>query len=562
MTFSFCIFTSFFFTSVGLCDVDEKGVQYVLLCRVILGNMEAIEPGSQESFPSSEIYDSGVDDCLNPKCYVMWPSHLSTHIWLEYLVSFKLAPQVQNYLLGLKGLWFHPSPKEVATDICALQPVTCESGQGPTTPWISFKVLFEVIQDKISSVARELLLHHYEELKESKITREEMVKKMMIIVGEKILLEALKKLHHCPSLWYKSRVEAVSNDPTKTAAEHLDDTGRNCLTPSANHGDSHAPNGNHGNSHAPNAVTEQSKALSTKGCGTLAADMVPKGHDFLAASSMPETSSPAVAIFRDSPGAEPEGIVSPIQIMSPGISATRCSKTQDSFVGRMPPIVCEGLLRTSGKPVSLGMEICNSVAPTRGHPGYASLAPTNGSKSHGIFAPDFAPSPKVCESIVPRLALGNSKSTGMKRFNSAPRMTPEGQKFPSLGIASQSPDSVKDLNRLTSVVVSPVHAKERGNSTSMSTDGCDPLALSITPKSHDPPASSKEPKYHESATADTMLQSYHHQAQDAATKVHNAPTSITGEPKSSGSILDDSSHVVRAADILVALSTPREKGGH
>jgi len=86
--------------SVGLCDVDEKGVQYMLLCRVILGTVEAVEPGSQESFPSSEIYDSGVDGCSNPKCYVMWPSHLSTHIRLEYLVSFKLVPKVRSKMIN------------------------------------------------------------------------------------------------------------------------------------------------------------------------------------------------------------------------------------------------------------------------------------------------------------------------------------------------------------------------------------------------------------------------------------------------------------------------------
>jgi hypothetical protein len=68
----------------------------MLLCRVILGNMEPVEPGSQETFPSSEMYDSGVDDCSNPKCYVMWPSHLNTHMRLEYLVSFKLIPKVQS----------------------------------------------------------------------------------------------------------------------------------------------------------------------------------------------------------------------------------------------------------------------------------------------------------------------------------------------------------------------------------------------------------------------------------------------------------------------------------
>ena len=95
----FIISTSLFFTSVGLCDVDEKGVQYMLLYRVILGNLEAVEPGSHEFFPTSEIYDSGVDNCLYPKCYVMWPSHLSTHMQLEYLVSFKLAPEARSKII-------------------------------------------------------------------------------------------------------------------------------------------------------------------------------------------------------------------------------------------------------------------------------------------------------------------------------------------------------------------------------------------------------------------------------------------------------------------------------
>lgn len=105
-----------------------------------------------------------------------------------------------DYLLGLKGLWFHPSPKEVAMDISTLQPIMGETGEAPTSPWISFRVLFAMIQDNISSVAKELLFHHYEELKENEISREEMVKKMIIIVGEKLLLETLKKLHYCVSL--------------------------------------------------------------------------------------------------------------------------------------------------------------------------------------------------------------------------------------------------------------------------------------------------------------------------------------------------------------------------
>ncbi|KAK1629955.1 hypothetical protein QYE76_004270 [Lolium multiflorum] len=140
--------------------------------RVIMGNMEAVTSGSQDSFPSSGIYDSGVDDCSNPKCYVMWASHVNT-----YPYSFRIS----YYLLGFKGLWFHPSPKEVAMDISTLQPV---------------RVLFAIIQENISSVARELLFHHYEELKDNEITREEMVKKITIIVGEKLILESLKKPHY------------------------------------------------------------------------------------------------------------------------------------------------------------------------------------------------------------------------------------------------------------------------------------------------------------------------------------------------------------------------------
>ncbi|EES15499.1 uncharacterized protein LOC8055479 [Sorghum bicolor] len=589
------------FTSVGLCDVDEKGVQYMLLCRMILGNVEAVEPGSQESFPSSEIYDSGVDDCSNPKCYVMWPSHLSTHIRLEYLVSFKLVPKVRNYLLDLKGLWFNPSLKEVGMDISTLQPVMCETGEGPTSPWISFRVLFAVIQDNVSSVAKELLFHHYEELKESIITREEMVKKMIIIVGEKVLLEALKKLHYCPSLWYKPSVEAVSSDSVMAAPEQLSlhKAGGDCsLTLRVNHADSHAPN----------AVSEHSTVLSTKGCDTLAADMVPRSQDCLAPSGVPETSSSAVAMCGASTSVEPKRRDPPVQMVPPGNSAASCAKNQDSFVGRVTPIVHDGLLRTiCGSSSSRGRELCKSATTTTGHPGYASAAQANASQTHGVSAPGVTP--KGYESAVPSLSLGNSKSTGVKQLNSAPRMTPEGQKFLSLGIVSPSPaprDLVNCQASSTVVAIPPVHAPGHGKLPSMkieghdslvpsvkpslapskapklhepviadtSIKGCDSLALSITPNVHDSLASSnKTPKRHESAIVDTMPESSRSQGEGVAAKAYDARKPKTGEPKkehaavtgsqgkSSVPGLDASSHVTGAASALVALSTLREKGG-
>ncbi|CAN6230004.1 unnamed protein product [Urochloa humidicola] len=544
------------FTSVGLCDVDEKGAQYILLCRVILGNMEAVEPGSQEFFPSSDIYDSGVDDCLNPKCYVMWPSHLSTHVRLEYLVSFKLAPDVRSYLLHLKGLWFRASPKEVEADVSTLQPASCEIGEAPTTPWISFKVLFGLIQDNISSIARELLFHHYEELKESKITREEMVKKMMIIVGRKILLEALNKLHYCPSLWYKSSVKAVSSDPARMAAEHdlartaaehdperteaehdlerteaehdpartaaehdparmaaeqlsLDETSRDC---------SLSLSGNHVDSHVPNAMAEHSGALGTKGCGALPTHMVPKGHDYPAPSGVPKNSSSAGAKYSGSQGVEPKARDSPRQVMSPENSAIRFARYQDPVVTRMPLISRDGLLRTTpGKPTS------------------------------------------------PGLALENSKSVGPKCLSSAP-LTPGGQEFLSLSIASQKPmpHLVKSADGSTLAPRPPLYAPGRGHLPYVSLGVHDSHTPSIRAKGNGSSASRAEPKHHDSPTAPESRCS---QDMDVDTKVHNAPTAITGEPKDQapqnkvpGPGLEASS--IRAADTLIALSTPPEKGEH
>uniref|UniRef100_A0A0E0KWM4 Poly [ADP-ribose] polymerase n=1 Tax=Oryza punctata TaxID=4537 RepID=A0A0E0KWM4_ORYPU len=585
------------FSSVGLCDVDEKGVQYMLLCRLILGNMEAVMPGSQDSFPSSEIYDSGVDDCSNPKCYVMWPSHLSSHIRLEYLVSFRLSSKVRNYLLGLKGLWFHPSPKEVAVDISTLVPIMSGTAEGPTSPWISFRVLFAMIQENISSVARELLFHHYEELKENKITREEMVKQMIILVGEKLLLETLKRLHYCPSLWYKSAGEIASSDPARTAAEDrsLDQTGNCSLTASVAHGDSHAPN----------AVAENSTSHCTKGCDTPATGTISKGHDSLAPKGVPETSTSVGPVYGASPSVEPKVRDSPIQTVLSGNIATDCAKRQDPLVSRVAPVVHNGLLRMpSGKSASLAAQVCNSVKPSTGPSGRASTEPTNASKSCGIFAPGIRPKgpvpslalgnskyagaeglnsaprvtppsirPKGGESLGPSLALGNPKCAGAEGLNSAPRVTPKDKEFLSLSISSQqSPvlNSGKGHDGMSGAT-RPVHAPGHGNPKALATEARGSLSLSIAPKVHDPPASSKEPKDHASPIAGMVSESQHSQAPSAVTKGYNAPTPIPKESKgqhlqsgahsqSSGPDNASSSNVARAADTLVALSTLREKG--
>ncbi|KAK1291514.1 Inactive poly [ADP-ribose] polymerase RCD1 [Acorus calamus] len=79
------------YSSSLLSEVDENGQRYLLLCRVIMGRSERVEAGSSQFHPSSDEYDSGVDDLANPRWYIIWSTHMNTHILPEYVVSFKSA---------------------------------------------------------------------------------------------------------------------------------------------------------------------------------------------------------------------------------------------------------------------------------------------------------------------------------------------------------------------------------------------------------------------------------------------------------------------------------------
>ncbi|KAF5947262.1 hypothetical protein HYC85_013219 [Camellia sinensis] len=92
-------------TSASNCDVDENGIQHMVFCHVIQGNMELVHPGSRQFHPSSENFDSGVHDLQNPSHYIVWNMNMSTHIYLEYVVSFKTSHSAEEALVG-KGSRF------------------------------------------------------------------------------------------------------------------------------------------------------------------------------------------------------------------------------------------------------------------------------------------------------------------------------------------------------------------------------------------------------------------------------------------------------------------------
>ncbi|KAK3223353.1 hypothetical protein Dsin_010378 [Dipteronia sinensis] len=56
--------------SVLSSEIDENGLRHVLLCRVILGNMEKVPTGSGQFHPSIKDYDSGVDNLAAPSSYM------------------------------------------------------------------------------------------------------------------------------------------------------------------------------------------------------------------------------------------------------------------------------------------------------------------------------------------------------------------------------------------------------------------------------------------------------------------------------------------------------------
>lgn len=71
---------------------SEDGTDSILLCRVITGNIEQVQPGTDQCSPSKIHYDVGADTVFDPKCYIAWSTHSGrTYIYPEYIVDFVLT---------------------------------------------------------------------------------------------------------------------------------------------------------------------------------------------------------------------------------------------------------------------------------------------------------------------------------------------------------------------------------------------------------------------------------------------------------------------------------------
>lgn len=77
-------------------SVDKDGLRHLLLCRLILGKSEVVHPGSDQCRPSSEEFDSGMDNLSSPKKYILWSTHMNTHILPEFVISFRAPSRLKG----------------------------------------------------------------------------------------------------------------------------------------------------------------------------------------------------------------------------------------------------------------------------------------------------------------------------------------------------------------------------------------------------------------------------------------------------------------------------------
>lgn len=195
-------------------DVDENGIMRMMLCRVIMGNVEVVHPGSKQFQPTNGIFDSGVDDLQKPKHYIIWDANVHQHIYAEYAVIIKAPSMTNEYLVredtasNISEIGNSGSPHSVikgdsfqtlassADNQQAPKFGRAPSPRPPSSPWMPFSMLFAAISTKVPRSDMDILHEHYEEFKRRKISRTDLVKRLRQIVSDKLLVSTVVRLQH------------------------------------------------------------------------------------------------------------------------------------------------------------------------------------------------------------------------------------------------------------------------------------------------------------------------------------------------------------------------------
>ncbi|KAI5083296.1 hypothetical protein GOP47_0003039 [Adiantum capillus-veneris] len=182
-------------------DVDNDGEHHVVLCRVIMGNMEQVARGSTQFHPGSEDHDGGIDNLSNPRQYVVWSTHMNTHILPEFIVSFKLAAPWKGVIAALRGrrkvgqslheTSQHNRENDKVKDDKMISRV-CNSPA--RSPWMSIDMLFLLLKSSLSAESMNTLQQHHLNLKEGRLSSSEFISCVRLIAGDNLVSNALKSM--------------------------------------------------------------------------------------------------------------------------------------------------------------------------------------------------------------------------------------------------------------------------------------------------------------------------------------------------------------------------------
>ncbi|KAK6934951.1 RST domain [Dillenia turbinata] len=211
-------------TSATYCDVDENGIRYMVFCRVILGKMEVVHAGSKQFHPSSEDFDSGVDDLHNPSHFIVWNMNMNTHIYPEYVISFKYPLLDEGY--GDANESKHGSNGDPSSELERPLGKTATQGSSasrtPKSPWMPFPMLFEAISAKVPLKDMKLVNIHYELFRGKKISRDDFVKKLRLIVGDALLRSTITDLQCKVPLKVKGEMQASTLEVPSARSLRMD----------------------------------------------------------------------------------------------------------------------------------------------------------------------------------------------------------------------------------------------------------------------------------------------------------------------------------------------------
>ncbi|KAI4986852.1 hypothetical protein ZWY2020_019482 [Hordeum vulgare] len=225
-------------TCASYSDIDENGIMRMMLCRVIMGNVEVVLPGSKQFQPTNGTFDSGVDDLQRPKHYVIWDANVHRHIYAEYAVLIK-APSMTNEYLAREDTASNVSEiRNSGSEESVIKDDSSESlaspaekqqaprfgraptRRHPTSPWMPLPMLFAAISTKVPRSDMDIIHGHYEEFKRRKISRPDFVRRLRQIVGDKLLVSTVVRLQpkEVPPM---AGAELLSRRAPGTGEQHL-----------------------------------------------------------------------------------------------------------------------------------------------------------------------------------------------------------------------------------------------------------------------------------------------------------------------------------------------------